>query len=235
MRPQPGKAGEGNGPRSGCGRTFVKFRKIIKISSDRDGGNAMKKFMLLPLILFALTHASYAQDQPPSPGNRGYLLTNIYAGLATPIKMDNNDTEKVGFLSGLSLKYIYDDVDYPAVGAGYTYFSSVFQDRDLTPGNATTRMSGYTVDIMVAVKRTYGYITYVVFCAGKGTEKIYTTSPPTSWKTDTQLRGIGFGAFEKPTEDRRLIFGSEIRYLNTPDLDNVSGIVQVLVSLAYAF
>jgi hypothetical protein len=196
----------------------------------------MKRFMPLFLVLFALSQAAYAQDdQPPSPGNRGFLLTSAYAGLAAPIGMKNDDTERVGFLSGWSLKYIYDDVDYPVVGAGYTYFSAAFRDRVLTPGTAKTRMSGHTLDIMIAVKRTYTYITYVVFCAGKGDETFYTDSPPTNWKTHTMMRGIGFGAFEKPTEDKRLIFGSEIRYLSMPELENVSGIVQVLVSMGYAF
>ncbi len=196
----------------------------------------MKRFIPLLLVLLALSQAVYAQDdQPSSPGNRGFLLASAYGGLAAPTGMKNSDTERVGFLSGMSLKYIYDDVDYPAVGAGFTYFSSVFNDNNLTPGTAKTRMSGYTVDIMVAVKRTYTYISYVVFCAGKGDEKFYTSIPPTNWKTSTMIRGIGFGAFEKPTEYRRLIFGSEIRYLSTPELDNVSGIFQVLVSMGYAF
>jgi hypothetical protein len=216
------------------------FRRACRKSCrthDRDGGNAMKKLLLL-LLLSALTQTAYAQDQPAPAGNPGFLLISAYGGLAAPIRMKTDDTEHVGLLTGLSLKYLYDDVDYPAVGAGYTYFSSVFKDDNLTPGTAKARMSGYTVDIMIAVKRTYTYITYVVVCAGKGQEKFYTTSttsPPTSWKTDTQLMGIGFGAIEKPTADRRLIFGSEIRYLSTPDLDNVSGIVQVLVSMGYAF
>jgi hypothetical protein len=149
--------------------------------------------------------------------------------------MKDEDTERVGFLSGFSLKYIYDDVDYPVVGAGYTYFSAALKDKVLTPGTAKTRMSGHTLDIMIAVKRTYTYITYVVVCAGKGDESFYTSSPPVNWKTHSMMRGIGFGAFEKPTEYRRLIFGSEIRYLSMPELDNVSGIVQVLVSMGYAF
>jgi len=196
----------------------------------------MKRFIPLLLVLFALSQTVYAQDdQPPSPGNRGFLLTSAYAGLAAPMGMNNDDTEPVGFLSGFSLKYIYDDVDYPVVGAGYTYFSAAFEDRNLTPGNAKTRMSGHTLDIMIAVKRTYTYITYVVFCAGKGDEKFYTDSPSTNWKTYSMIRGIGFGAFEKPTEDKRLIFGSEIRYLTFPELENVNGLVQVLVSMGYAF
>lgn len=208
----------------------------MSFSHDCDGGDAMKRFIPLLLLLFALSQAVYAQDdQPSSPGNRGFLLTSAYAGLAAPIEMKNDDTERVGFLSGFSLKYIYDDVDYPVVGAGYTYFSAAFKDKVLTPGTAKTRMSGHTLDIMIAVKRTYTYITYVVVCAGKGDEKFYTSSPPTNWKTGTMMRGIGFGAFEKPTEYRRLIFGSEIRYLSTPELDNVSGIFQVLVSMGYAF
>jgi len=205
-------------------------------SPDRDGGDVMKRFILLILVLFALTQAVYAQDdQPPSPGNRGFLLTSAYAGLATPLGMNNDDTEAVGFLSGFSLKYLYDDVDYPVVGAGYTYFSAAFRDRVLMPGIAKTRMSGHTLDIMIGVKRTYTYITYVVFCAGKGDETFYTSSPPTNWKAHTMMRGIGFGAFEKPTEYRRLIFGSEVRYLSMPELENVNGIVQVLVSMGYAF
>jgi len=205
-------------------------------SPDRDGGDVMKRFILPLLVLFALSQAVYAQDdQPPSPGNRGFLLTSAYAGLAAPIGMNNDDTEPVGFLSGFSLKYIYDDVDYPVVGAGYTYFSAALRDRVLTPGNAKTRISGHTLDMMIAVKRTYTYITYVVVCAGKGDEKFYTDSPPTNWKTHSMIRGIGFGAFEKPTEDKRLIFGSEIRYLSMPELENVNGIVQVLVSMGYAF
>jgi len=196
----------------------------------------MKRFMPLLLVLLALSQTARAQDdQPPSPGNRGFLLTSAYAGLAAPIGMKDDDTERVGFLSGFSLKYIYDDVDFPVVGAGYTYFSAAFRDRVLTPGTAKTRMSGHTLDIMIAVKRTYTYITYVVVCAGKGDEKFYTDTPPTNWKTGSMIRGIGFGAFEKPTEDRRLIFGSEIRYLSMPELENVSGIVQVLFSMGYAF
>jgi hypothetical protein len=163
------------------------------------------------------------------------LLTSAYAGLAAPIGMKNDDTERVGFLSGFSLKYIYDDVDYPVVGAGYTYFSASFKDKVLTSGAAKTRMSGHTVDIMVAVKRTYTYISYVVFCAGKGDERFYTSSPPTNWKVGTMMRGIGFGAFEKPTQYRRLIFGTEIRYVSMPELENVGGIVQVLLSMGYAF
>jgi hypothetical protein len=196
----------------------------------------MKRFIRLLLVFFALSQTVYAQDdQPPSPGNRGFLLTSAYAGLAAPMGMNNDDTEPVGFLSGFSLRYIYDDVDYPVVGAGYTYFSASFEDRNLTPGNAKTRMSGHTLDIMIAVKRTYTYITYVVVCAGKGDEKFYTDIPPTNWKTHTMMRGIGFGAIEKPTGDKRLIFGSEIRYLSMPELENVNGIFQVLVSMGYAF
>lgn len=197
----------------------------------------MKKLVLALSILAIIAQAAHSQENTDSAEQQKFLLLSGFAGISAQAGSKDEQTNRLGFNYGGSLRYIYDDPEYPTVAAGLTYFSSVFKDDGAKPGDAKIRTSGTTADLLVALRRTYRYITYLAFMVGTARETFNSTTSTGSTNTTvtSTTYGIGFGAFEKPTEKKRVIIGTEMRYLRTPEFQDMSGIFQLIVSIGYAF